>query len=91
MKLTNYNYGYSDFFDCSIHGQIKMTQEEFQEMLNNKLIYRSIFNLDDLDRKLTKTKNSYLMNLRANATEKIAEIYNLKKYKPQNYRLLISF
>ena len=84
MKLTNYNRGFNDFFDCSIHGVIKMTQLEFTSVRTWLLRSKALFIKRDLDR-ILQTKHRYFLNIRISATEKLVKKYNLTNYKRGNY------
>jgi len=101
MKLINYNYGYNNTFNCSIHGKIVMTPEEWQEALKylkSAKVKKSFlpsypwtnYNLlEDINRTI-KTKWGHLINIRVPMTEKLVAHYNLDNYKRGNYVILIT-
>lgn len=93
MKLINYNYGYSDFFNCSVHGKIIVTKKEFKKCIDylkrckpdtSYPFYKEL-SLNEWIKHTLKTKNATLINLRVWATSKIANKFNIKKYKKGNY------
>jgi hypothetical protein len=98
MKIINYDYGYNNYFDCSIHGKIIMDKKEWGEAISFLLrgakrwlpSYPYIKNIlkEDIKRSIS-VKNGKLYNVRVSATEVIAEKYNLKKYKRGNYVILV--
>lgn len=106
MKLINYNRGYNNTFNCSIHGTIKMTRNEFDKAIaflfkTRKWVYdRGSIDLykrmllEDLNRKIyiekRGTLQGFLVNIRVYATQAIVEKYNLHNYKRSNYQLFIS-
>lgn len=98
MKLINYKYGY--LFNCSIHGKIKMTPEELEQVVkylrHNKVQHtyfaktgftQAIFE-NDLKRTMP-IKGGYLINIRVGATELLVKKFGLKGYKRGNYMLEI--
>lgn len=95
MKLINYSLGYNDIFDCSIHGTIKITRSEFDDVV--KFLYKNEDRLylskkiliEDLSRRIV-TKKGFLINIRATATQLIAKKYNLKNYKNANYQIEVT-
>lgn len=97
MKLINYKRGYNSTFDCSIHGTIKMTAIEWEQVYNRLLAeadtiskYHRYFNSqmlkDDVLRRIP-TKTGYFINIRVSATEALVKIYNLRNYKRGNYQI----
>ena len=94
MKLINYNRGYNSHFECSIHGTIEMTEDEFKEV--KAYLYKSddYFHLSsgvlmrDMETKIITSKGFYV-NIRVTATDLIARKYNLSNYKKGNYQLFI--
>lgn len=100
MKLVNYKRGYNNLFDCSIHGTIYMTDDEWQTAL--KYISDKQGELDlyggstmwsifvrDTQRKYSDKKHSYL-NIRITATKMLADHFNLTNYKKGNYQIAVS-
>ena len=61
MKLINYKRGYNNTFDCSIHGTIKMTFEEWLEaykyLKNQRYDFRFLLH-KDIKREV-KIKNGF--------------------------------
>lgn len=100
MKIINYNYGYNNTFNCSIHGKIVVTEKEWQEILKylkSAKVKKSFLPsypwtnsmlLEDIKR-IIPIKRGELVNIRVPMTEKIVDKYNLKKYKRGNYMFLI--
>lgn len=91
MKLINYKKGYSEKFDCSIHGTIKMTLKEWKRA-RKWLLTQHLFNKDLLIedfKRVVLTEKGYFINIRVTATELLASKYNLTNYKDGNYRLFI--
>jgi hypothetical protein len=98
MKLINYNYGYYNEFDCSIHGKIIVSPKEWAEVkkwlkrkakaINTKYLWLDILQEDFA--RLIETKQGNLCNIRTTATNLIAKKYGLKKYKHANYMFLIT-
>jgi hypothetical protein len=95
MKLINYNYGY--LFDCVIHGKIIVNKKEWQDILkflarvkphSSYPFYKTM--LKDDAKRIIKTKQGDLVNIRVWATEKVVNKYNLKNYKKVNYMFLIT-
>jgi hypothetical protein len=94
MKLINYNYGYNNTFNCSIHGKIVVTKNEWSKivkyLLHNKV---TIFNWDfekrilkdDLQRKKQLDNINTWYNLRVSATDLVVWKFNIKGYKRGNY------
>jgi hypothetical protein len=101
MKLINYNYRYNNTFNCSVHGKIVMSPEEWNEALKylkSTKVKKSFLPsypwtntnlLLDIDRKI-KTKWGYLINIRVPMTEKLVNKYNLTNHKRGNYVILIT-
>lgn len=96
MKLINYNYGYYQQFNCSIHGKIVMTLKEWRDAL--KFLRRKKWSISSpwiarvLSEDISKhvpNKNSFLVNIRVPATEALVKRYNLAGYKRANYMLQI--
>lgn len=98
MKIINYNYGYSNFFDCSLHGKIIMTKREWEKAL--LFLFRGakrwlpsypwVKNVLKSDiKRFIKTKMGNIFNIRVPATETIAEKYKLKRYKRGNYIIVV--
>lgn len=96
MKLINYRYGYSNFFDCSLHGKIIVTSTEWEKVKKFLLktqkwiddsgyvgFYKKILR-EDLKR-IQKVKSGFRCSIRVSATQGIAEQFGLKKYKRGNY------
>ena len=99
MKIINYNYGYNNFFNCSIHGKIIMTQKELDKavlfllrgakrwMPSSPWIKEVL--KKDLERKV-QDKKGYRINIRVPATEVLVEKFGLQdKYKRGNYMLQV--
>lgn len=97
MKLINYNYG-SVLPKSSTHyrGKIVMTEAEWKEALkylkskkvSNSFMpsypwVNSLF-LEDIARAV-ETKTGRIFTVRTSMTEKLAEKYQLPRYKRQNY------
>jgi hypothetical protein len=98
MKLTNYKRQHN-YFDCSIHGTIKMTGKEWAEVCAWLMSRRKLFDsyggdfmkkifIEDTNRQI-KIKEGKLINIRVIATEALAEKWGLKNYKRGNYQILI--
>lgn len=94
MKLINYNYGYNNTFNCSIHGKIIVNREEWKSithyLLNPFIKFEHKFLLKDDLQRYIKTKQGYLFNLRVTATEKVVNFFNIKRYKRGNYTFLVT-
>jgi hypothetical protein len=91
MKLINYKKGYSNLFDCSIHGTIKMTLKEWKKA-RKWLLTQNLFNIDIFKqdfKRLLIVKNGYFINIRVTATKLLSEKYKLNNYKDGNYQLFI--
>ena len=99
IKLVNYKRGYTDKFDCSIHGTIYITREEWKKFVeyivkNKKLLdpYGGYSNFktfcDDTSRRI-ETKQGYLINIRVTATGILADHYKLDNYKKGNYQIYV--
>lgn len=96
MKLINYNYGYNNTFNCSIHGKIIVSHNEWQKILKYLFnpsvtkdnFYRKILR-DDIFREI-QTKEGHLLNIRVTATEQIVKKFNLNGYKRGNYTFFIT-
>lgn len=96
MKLINYNYGYNNTFNCSIHGKIIVTPREWKRAIaflkRTRKWARAYTHVDtykqllkeDLERKI-EVKKGYYVNIRVPATQGIAEKFKLDKYKRANY------
>jgi hypothetical protein len=96
MRLVNYKRGYSDVFECSIHGTIYMSRNEFNKAFRYiKRIKKYLggdfyFNLFVQDtHRVVETKDYQLINVRITATQKIVQKFSLSGYKPGNYQLAI--
>lgn len=96
MKLINYNYGYYNIFNCSIHGKIIVTLQEWNAMkkylfnpaVKHCYLYKDILK-QDLNRFIT-TKQGKIYNIRVTATKKIVNKFNITGYKPNNYIFLVA-
>lgn len=100
MKLINYNYGYYNTFNCTIHGKIQMTEAEWREALKylkSAKVKKSFLPsyphtnhmlLEDICRNVL-AKKGYLINIRVSMTEKLVSKYDLPRYKRGNYMLQI--
>uniref|UniRef100_A0A6M3IWT1 Uncharacterized protein n=1 Tax=viral metagenome TaxID=1070528 RepID=A0A6M3IWT1_9ZZZZ len=96
MKLINYNYGYNNTFDCSIHGKIIVNKVEWKAILKylfnpavtSYYLYKHLLK-EDITR-LIETKKGKLCNIRVAATEKAVNKFNIKKYKRGNYMFLVT-
>jgi hypothetical protein len=100
MKITNYKRGYNNTFDCSIHGTIRMTREEWEEasrylindadrIRHNHRYFNSGRLKEDIERKII-TKHGFLINIRVDATAALVKHFNLKNYKRGNYQIEVS-
>jgi hypothetical protein len=95
MKLINYNYGFNNTFNCSIHGKIKINYNEFKkifEYLSNNNVkwgYKYLFNEDILN--AIPIKGGYLFNIRVNATGLVVNHFNILGYKRGNYMFEVKF
>lgn len=91
MKLVNYKLGY--MFDCSIHGSIKMSFDEFIKVKKYLLatktdkFWKSIL-VEDLQR-VQAVKNGFMLNVRVDSTEKLVKHFGLSNYKRGNYILKV--
>jgi len=89
MKITNYKLGYNTIFDCSVHGTITMTKEEFRKAL--PIIKKHCAK----DFNTCITKNYYIhkgiqyYNFGVTATSKLVDTYKLSNYKPSNYQIKV--
>ena len=96
MKLINYNYGYNNFFNCSIHGKIILNEEEwkaiikylFNPAVKSYCLFKNILK-EDIDRYIV-TKKGRLYNIRVTATEIVATKFKLDRYKRGNYMFLVT-
>ncbi len=86
MRLANYRRGY--LFDCSIHGSIYCTPEEWAAV--KKLTAQVVFHESDFYRHIMMGKGRRAYNIRVTATELVAEKYGLKRYKRGNYLFIVS-
>lgn len=82
MKITNYNRGYIDFFNCVIHGKIVVSNEEWGKI--QKYAFKYAYNPSDFLR-FKSVKGGRLYDLRITTTEKIVKHFGLKNYKKGNY------
>ena len=100
MKLINYNYGYNNEFNCSIHGKIIVSKEEWDNIKRflsrtRKWVYdrgyvwfyKRILK-EDLKR-FYKVKKGKLYNIRVDATSGVAKEFELDNYKRGNYTFLV--
>ena len=83
MKLTNYNKGYQEWADCSIHGTIYLTQKEFNTVYT---YYKRMKNKACSPKQL----NWKRLNFGNTATVKIINKFNIKGYKQGNYQIVIT-
>jgi hypothetical protein len=94
MKLINYKRGYNNTFDCSIHGTIKMSRDEYDEMVmflyknENKVWNKDILYTDLANR--IHFKGGFLCNIRTTTTEMVAKHFGLTNYKPNNYQIEVT-
>lgn len=101
MKIINYNYGYNNTFNCSIHGRIIVTRWEWRRIVNYLFHSRvKIFDYDsdksilkqDLERNI-ETKKGKLFNIRVTATELAVKKFGFghdgRRYKTGNYAFLV--
>lgn len=82
MRIVNYRRGYSDFFDCSIHGRIIVTNDEWG--LIRKHIEKYAFDTDDFIR-FQSVRGGRWYNIRTTATDKLVKYFSLEKYRRGNY------
>ena len=93
MKIINYKYGY--LFDCSIHGKIQVSQDEWRQirvLLFSKskwcghLGVKFARNMlaSDMVRSM-QVKGAKWYNIRVSATEAVVKHFMLTKYKKGNY------
>lgn len=89
MKLINYNRGYSNFFDCSIHGRIIVTEKEWEEikkyLRNPSVKYDHKFLLEDDIKRELRYGNNRSVNLRVSATDRVVNRFSISNYKRGNY------
>lgn len=98
MKLINYDYGFSNTFNCSIHGKIIVSREEWDSIthyLKNPFVkYEHKFLLkEDLLRAIKtiyKGQLAWKFNIRVSATEKVVKFFNIEGYKRGNYVFLVT-
>ena len=98
MRIVNYDYGYSNFFDCCIHGKIIVSNKEWKRIMayvkrvkpDSSYPFYKNYVLKDWSNKRIKTKKGELVNLRVWATEKIVNRFNIERYKRGNYLFLIT-
>ena len=88
MRLANYKRGYSVFFDCSIHGSIYCTVEEWRAV--KKLTAKVVHSKNDFFRYTELGNGRKAYNIRVTATELVAETYGLTRYKRGNYLFIVS-
>ena len=94
MKIINYNYGYNNDFDCSIHGKIVMTKKEWEKAKSYLLkavkdsFWKNLLK-EDISRTI-ETKEGKLLNIRVPSTEKLVERFKTtgRNYKQGRYILL---
>ena len=97
MRLINYDYGYNNTFNCSIHGKIIVTQREWKKIekyVSNPSVTKDIFSRRMLNadiKRIVYTKTGTLLNLRVFATEKAVDKFNIKGYKRGNYVFLVKY
>jgi hypothetical protein len=96
MKIINYNRGYNNTFDCSIHGTIKMDKNEwatvYEWLMNGyqtEKFWKQILT-GDIKRRID-FKHTIFMNIRVSATEALVKHFNLKNYKRGNYQIAVSY
>lgn len=91
MVLTNYKRGYIERFDCSIYGTIKMSVDEYRDVVhflrNRNYDWKHVLE-SDLERRI-ETKKGFYANIRTTATGLIARKWKLKGYKNGNYQLFV--
>lgn len=96
MKLINYKRGYNNIFDCSIHGTIKMTLKEYDNVLTYlkydkaKLWDSDIFAKDIKKAIYFDNGKKFLINIRSTATKLLADKFNLTNYKNCNYQIEVT-
>jgi hypothetical protein len=97
MRLINYNYGYNNTFNCSIHGKIVVTQKEWERIekyvLNPSVTKESFFRniLKGDIKRIVYTDTGTLLNIRVNATQAVVNKFNIKGYKRGNYTFLVKY
>ena len=96
MKLINYNYGYNNTFNCSIHGKIIVSHKEWRDIIKylfNPMVKHCYLWKDLLKQDITRgiqTKKGHLINIRVTATELIVKRFNIKGYKRGNYSFFVT-
>ena len=96
MKLINYNYGYNNIFNCSIHGKLVVNKREWKNILKylfNPAVKHCYLYKDKLKQDIKreiKTKAGSLINIRVIATEFAVKRFNIKNYKCGNFMFLIT-
>jgi hypothetical protein len=90
MKLTNYNKGYREKFDCSIHGTLEVNKEEFKKIL--PIIKKYCIDYDNAIQKnyyVDKQGNHYY-SFGITPFIKIVNKYQLKNCKDGNYQIKLA-
>lgn len=96
MKLINYNYGYNNTFNCSIHGKIIVSPQEWEQIkkylfnpaVKHCYLFKDVLNQDM--QRIIKVKDGFLCNIRTTATEFVVKRFNIEKYKQGNYMFFVS-
>lgn len=99
MKVINYNYGYSNTFNCSIKGKIIVSPREWKKVL--KYLFNPSVKIIDWDmhkrilrEDLTRavyTEAGQLYNIRVSATDRVMSHFKYSGacYHRQNYVFLV--
>ena len=97
MKLINRDLGYIPLFDCSIHGKILMTAEEWEKARKYLLGGGERWPHEPWimpqiradEKRMLVTRRGYMINVRVPATVALVEKFELENYKPGNYAIEI--
>lgn len=85
MKLTNYNRGYYEWCECSIHGTIYFTMKEW-ELVNKRKKYTE----NNPYLMSIITKKAIYLNLGVTETTRLVKDKDIKNFKRANYQIVIS-
>jgi len=95
MRIINYDYGYNNTFNCSIHGKIIVTRQEWQIIIRylfhprvkSYYLYKDVLK-QDLERSILTPKGR-LFNIRVTATDLAVKKLGGIGYKTGNYTFLV--
>lgn len=87
MKITNYNIGYVQKFDCSIHGTLHVTKEEFKKILPVLKKYSYDFEDSITKNYIVDKFGNHFYSFGVTPMDKINAKYKLARYKRANYQI----